>query len=80
MNCVVTGGRLRMTWTYSEHFHERRTIESLAQHFLEALRSLNESPDWVGSLAEVPTDLTLSNLSGQKLNKLLDSVAFEGMD
>ena len=80
VNCVVTGGRLRVTWTYSEHFHERRTVESLAQNFLEALRSLTESPDWAGAPADVSSDFTLSNLSGQKLHKLLDSVAFEGME
>jgi non-ribosomal peptide synthase protein (TIGR01720 family) len=80
VNCVVTGGRLRVTWTYSEHFHERRTVESLAQNFLEALRSLNELPDWTGAPADVPSDFTMSNLSGQKLHELLDSVAFEGME
>ncbi|HEX6183416.1 MAG TPA: condensation domain-containing protein, partial [Pyrinomonadaceae bacterium] len=80
VNCVVTGGRMRVTWTYSEHFHERSGVESLAQNFLEALRSLNESPDRTGAPADVPSDFTMSNLSGQKLNKLLDSVAFEGME
>jgi amino acid adenylation domain-containing protein/non-ribosomal peptide synthase protein (TIGR01720 family) len=80
VNCVVTGGCLRVTWTYSENFHARRTVESLARDFLEGLRSLHESSAWPDAQTDVPSDFTLSNLSGQKLHKLLDSVAFEGME
>lgn len=80
VNCVVTGGQLRATWTYSEHLHKRRTIESLARNFVEALRSLKEPSNLTDASNELPTDFTMSNLSGQKLHKLLDSVVFEGVE
>ncbi|HSS48037.1 MAG TPA: amino acid adenylation domain-containing protein, partial [Thermoanaerobaculia bacterium] len=36
----ISGGRLRIAWTYSEAFHRRATIEALAQRFMASLRSL----------------------------------------
>lgn len=40
INGLVIGERLQMDWTYSEAIHKRETVESLANNFMEALRSL----------------------------------------
>ncbi|MES1245675.1 MAG: non-ribosomal peptide synthase/polyketide synthase, partial [Acidobacteriota bacterium] len=36
----VTGGRLRVAWMYGGRLHDRATVESWAERFLEALREL----------------------------------------
>jgi len=38
INGIVTGGQLRLSWTYSDRVHRRTTIERLAESFVEALR------------------------------------------
>jgi non-ribosomal peptide synthase protein (TIGR01720 family) len=40
INGIVVEGQLQLGWTYSENFHHRTTIESLAQDYASALRSL----------------------------------------
>ncbi|MBE9228589.1 amino acid adenylation domain-containing protein [Phormidium sp. LEGE 05292] len=40
INGIVVEGQLQLTWTYSENFHYSTTIESLAQDYACALRSL----------------------------------------
>lgn len=37
---LVVEGQLQLYWTYSENFHERTTIENLAQDFVDRLRML----------------------------------------
>ncbi|WP_414587305.1 amino acid adenylation domain-containing protein [Scytonema sp. PCC 10023] len=40
INGLVVESQLQLDWTYSENFHKRATIESLAQDFAASLRSL----------------------------------------
>ncbi|MDF5715801.1 MAG: amino acid adenylation domain-containing protein [Rhizonema sp. NSF051] len=40
INGLVVESQLQLDWTYSENFHSSATIESLAQDFAQALRSL----------------------------------------
>jgi amino acid adenylation domain-containing protein/non-ribosomal peptide synthase protein (TIGR01720 family) len=40
INGIIAGGQLRLDWTYSQAVHRQVTVESFAQHFIEALRSL----------------------------------------
>jgi non-ribosomal peptide synthase protein (TIGR01720 family) len=40
INSLVVDSQLKVDWTYSENFHQRTTIENLAQDFVERLRSL----------------------------------------
>ncbi|BAY50143.1 amino acid adenylation domain-containing protein (plasmid) [Scytonema sp. HK-05] len=40
INGFVVESQLQLDWTYSENFHKRATIESLAQDFAASLRSL----------------------------------------
>jgi amino acid adenylation domain-containing protein/non-ribosomal peptide synthase protein (TIGR01720 family) len=71
INGFVTGGALRLDWTYSEQLHSRATIESLAQGFGEALRSLIahcQSPEAGGY---TPSDFPDIELSQEQLEKAL---------
>ncbi|HEX5750368.1 MAG TPA: condensation domain-containing protein, partial [Archangium sp.] len=40
VNGLVFGRRLELTWSYSQHLHERATIERVAQDFMSSLRKL----------------------------------------
>jgi amino acid adenylation domain-containing protein/non-ribosomal peptide synthase protein (TIGR01720 family) len=40
VNGLVAGGRLQLSWSYSENVHRRATIESVAGNYMEALRKL----------------------------------------
>lgn len=40
INGMVLKGQLQLQWTYSEHIHERSTIEAVAQAFITALSAL----------------------------------------
>ncbi|WP_292865633.1 non-ribosomal peptide synthetase [Nostoc sp. LPT] len=48
INSSIAQGRLQINWTYSNQLHRQSTVETLAQRFIEALRSLIahcQSPD-----------------------------------
>lgn len=71
INGGITGGRLRLEWTYSENLHCRATVERLAQDFAESLRALIahcQSPEAGGV---TPSDFGLANLDQKKLDKVL---------
>jgi non-ribosomal peptide synthase protein (TIGR01720 family) len=71
INGVVRGNRLRMDWTYSGNFHRGKTIERLAQDFMEALRSLIThcvSPTAGGF---TPSDFPEAGLSQEDLDSLI---------
>ncbi|MHC5763140.1 amino acid adenylation domain-containing protein, partial [Nostoc sp.] len=40
VNASISQGSLQINWTYSNQFHRQTTVETLAQSFIEALRSL----------------------------------------
>nr|WP_052313046.1 non-ribosomal peptide synthetase [Corallococcus coralloides] len=63
--------RLRLEWTYSEHLHQRATIEALAGASLESVRalvSLRTTPD---ALRYTPADFPLAKLSADVLERIL---------
>jgi amino acid adenylation domain-containing protein/non-ribosomal peptide synthase protein (TIGR01720 family) len=67
----VRGGRLRTSWSYSEHLHHRPTVERLADAYLAALRSLIahvQSPDAGGY---TPSDFPAAGISQRDLDALL---------
>jgi non-ribosomal peptide synthase protein (TIGR01720 family) len=74
VNGVILGGQLRVNWTYSEHVHRRATVETLAQGFLDALRSLIahcRSPEAGGY---TPSDFPDADLSQEHLDLLLSKL------
>ncbi|QRO01038.1 non-ribosomal peptide synthase/polyketide synthase [Archangium violaceum] len=71
VNGYVLGGRLELTWTYSENLHARSTIDALAASFLAGLRELvanRRSPD---AKRLSPSDFPLAKLSQEELEKVL---------
>lgn len=40
INAGISQGHLQMNWNYSNQLHRRSTVETLAQNFIAALRSL----------------------------------------
>jgi non-ribosomal peptide synthase protein (TIGR01720 family) len=77
VNALVAGGQLQLDWTYSSSLHQRATIESLAQGFLTALRSLIahcQSPEAGGY---TPSDFPLPQMSQDALDTAFTSIEFE---
>jgi amino acid adenylation domain-containing protein/non-ribosomal peptide synthase protein (TIGR01720 family) len=71
---AVSGGRLRVSWVYSEGLHRRSTIEAWAERFLSSLRELiahclSRSRRRLGGYT--PTDFPLAKLGQSELDRLL---------
>ncbi|HMG73430.1 MAG TPA: condensation domain-containing protein, partial [Pyrinomonadaceae bacterium] len=71
INASVGHGRLRMTWSYSDHLHRRTTIEWLAAEYADALRKLiNYSPS-SQSDGFTPADFPGARLIQEELDTFL---------
>lgn len=68
---AVSGGRLRLEWTYSRNIHRRETIEELAENYLKELRTLITQARAADDATISPTDFSSSKLSREDLNKVL---------
>ena len=68
LDAEVSGGRLRITWSYSAGLHRPETIERLAHDCLDEIRRLVDSKLGFGvtaaDLAIVARDLETPDLSG----------------
>jgi amino acid adenylation domain-containing protein/non-ribosomal peptide synthase protein (TIGR01720 family) len=69
----IAGGRLRLHWTYGERAYRRETIQSLADSFLDALRSLlagsrESEPRYA------PTDFPDVDLGQEELDSILQQI------
>jgi non-ribosomal peptide synthase protein (TIGR01720 family) len=71
INSLVTNGRLRVDWGYSEGVHRRSTIERLAQSFIEAVRSLIHHCTSASAGGYTPSDFSEAGLDQQELDSLL---------
>ncbi len=71
INGLVTEGQLKLDWTYSENFHQRSTIENLAEDFVVRLRSLIAHCLSVDADRHTPD--VLENLSIQSVNQQINS-------
>jgi len=67
----VIEGRLKLSWTYSENFHHRATIEKLAQSFVDALRDIITSATSAEVSQLTPADFPLAKLTQPQLAALL---------
>jgi non-ribosomal peptide synthase protein (TIGR01720 family) len=70
----VYSGQLQMNWTYSENIHQRTTIETLAQNFMEALRAMIahcQAPEAGGF---TPSDFPAANLNQTDLDNFISSL------
>ncbi len=71
---MVTGGELKLQWTYSDNLHRQETIEHLAQHHLQELRRLIEQSQAGGETVLSPSDFPSANLSREELEKVLAKI------
>ncbi|HEV2704610.1 MAG TPA: amino acid adenylation domain-containing protein [Pyrinomonadaceae bacterium] len=74
VSSLIVGGRLSLTWTYSENLHRRSTVERLAHLHADALRALIahcKSPEAGGF---TPSDFSGARLSQKDLDKLLSRI------
>jgi len=69
INGIVAESQLRFDWTYSEAVHQRTTIESLAQSFIKALRSLITHCQSLEAKDYQPSDLPEADLSPIKIDR-----------
>ncbi|HYO52245.1 amino acid adenylation domain-containing protein, partial [Archangium sp.] len=67
----VFGGRLELTWVYSENVHERATVEALARGFVEELRQLIANRSSEDAARLTPSDFPLSRLDQPMLERVL---------
>ncbi|NPC79102.1 amino acid adenylation domain-containing protein, partial [Pyxidicoccus fallax] len=71
VNAVVSDGRLRVVWAYSQNLHTRATIESVAHRFLAALRELVEGRSTPDAARRSPGDFPLARLTPAVLERVL---------
>jgi amino acid adenylation domain-containing protein/non-ribosomal peptide synthase protein (TIGR01720 family) len=71
INASVGDGRLRVTWSYSEHLHQRTTIEWLAAEYADALRRLIDHRQSPESAGFTPADFPGAKLNQQELDTFL---------
>jgi non-ribosomal peptide synthase protein (TIGR01720 family) len=71
INSSVEEGCLRLGWRYSEHIHQRATIERLAQGFVEALQALIAHCRSVEVGSHTPSDFPLVEIDQQSLDRLV---------
>ncbi|MET0402407.1 MAG: amino acid adenylation domain-containing protein, partial [Cystobacter sp.] len=71
---LVSGGRLRLVWTYSETVHQRSTLEALSQDFLRALRTLIARCTQEDAGGFSPSDFPLAPLGQRELDGLVARV------
>ena len=68
---TVSGGELRLDWTYSASIHHKETVECLAESFVEELRDLIARSRTGDKIDYSPSDFPRAKLSQDELNKVL---------
>ncbi|MEP6743436.1 MAG: amino acid adenylation domain-containing protein [bacterium] len=71
---IVSGGELRLEWTYSENIHRRETVESLAESYMKELRVLIAQARTGDSASLLPSDFPRAKLSQADLHKVLSKI------
>ena len=66
----VAGGRLRMSWSYSEKLHRRETAEQLANRYMECLRQMMEHCRREDAGGYTPSDFPLAKLEQEELDEI----------
>lgn len=67
----ISGGELRLDWTFSESIHRQETITRLAQGFVAELRNLIAASRTSDKVAFSPSDFPSAQLTQDELNKVL---------
>lgn len=80
INAFVQQGSLHVEWTYSHKLHRAATIETLAQAFLNALRTLIEHCQAPEAGGYTPSDFPDIELKQDQLDSLLESLDLPDME
>jgi non-ribosomal peptide synthase protein (TIGR01720 family) len=75
VDSMVTGGKLEMSWTYSEDVHWRVTVERLAEEYIKSLREIIAHCESAGAQGFTPSDFPEANLSQAELDFLISSIS-----
>ncbi|WP_269770245.1 non-ribosomal peptide synthetase [Cystobacter fuscus] len=78
VNGLVFGRRLELTWSYSQHLHERATIERVAQDFMSSLRRFIANRKQEQHLSARLEELVHDTLREQRMMGMALLVEFEG--
>ena len=68
---LISGGRLRVDWFYSENIHRRATIERVATGFVEALRALIAHCRSIVRGEYTPADFPLARFNQERLDRVI---------
>ncbi len=68
---IVTGGELRLDWTYSENIHREETVMTLARSYIDELRELIAQSRTGDKGSYSPSDFPNAKLNQEELNKVL---------
>jgi microcystin synthetase protein McyA len=74
IEAFILEGRLHLVWTYSEHLHQRATVEKLAAGCVEALRRFSVHNDAAKMPIYTPSDFPEAELNQQELDELVASL------
>ncbi|MCP4657237.1 MAG: amino acid adenylation domain-containing protein [bacterium] len=75
INGSISGGCLRVAWSYSENLHRRATVEGWAQGFVGALRSLIRHCLSPGAGGYTPSDFPETGLDQTGIDQLLEDLS-----
>jgi amino acid adenylation domain-containing protein/non-ribosomal peptide synthase protein (TIGR01720 family) len=68
INSLVAGGRLQVSWTYSENLHERATVERLAADYIAELERIINHCLTAEASGYTPSDFPLAGLGQEALD------------
>lgn len=79
INGLVAEGRVKLSFAYSRNFHQRETIERLAQGFNTHLAALIEACVQAGAGGFTPSDFPAAALTQESLDLLLEDLQRSGV-
>ncbi|NET02964.1 MAG: amino acid adenylation domain-containing protein, partial [Sphaerospermopsis sp. SIO1G1] len=80
VNAIISEEQLQITWIYSHNIHEQKTIENIANDFINTLQEIINhclEPENVGY---TPSDFPLIKLNQQELDGIIDKLNLENIE
>ena len=74
INCAIERNILSVVWAYSSNLHHQKTIENLAEYYLDSLRSIVAHCKTPNSMEYTASDFSESGLNQDELNRLMSSL------
>ncbi len=74
INGIIIQEQLQLNWFYSTAVHRRKTIETLAESFIEAIQSIIDHCQSLEAEKYTPSDFPRANLSQQDLDRFLAKI------